>query len=248
MPEPITIAVVVATFLLGGFVKGAIGLGLPVVVLVVLSQIMPVRDAVSIFLLPGIFSNVWQATNGPYLGALLRRLWPFLLAAIVGIVIGVSVLASTKTGSTVALLGFLLICYSLYSLFAPRLPEPGKNESWMAPLAASSGGVLFGMTGIFIVPGILYLEMLRMPRDQFVQALGLTFVVISSTLALSLTGHSLLTVEHMVLSAMALGPVFLGLWLGRKLRHHFSESGFRKVFFIALIFVGAHMIWRSMGA
>lgn len=245
MLEPGIVALVVATFFIGGFIKGTIGLGLPVVVLVVLTQMMPVSDAVAVFLIPGILSNVWQMTSGPYLSALAQRLWPFLLAAIVGIVLGVEVLAGTRFNAAPILLGVLLIFYSLYSIMAPRLPEPGANEAWMAPVAASTGGVLFAMTGIFIVPGILYLESLRLPRDQFVQALGLVFIVISSTLAVSLARHSLLTWHHLLLSAIALGPVFSGLWLGRKARHRISEKGFRKVFFVALIFVGIHMIWRG---
>lgn len=245
MLDPVTIAMVIATFFLGGFVKGTIGLGLPVVVLVILAQVMPVADAIAVFVIPGVISNIWQATNGPWLKPLLRRLWPYLTAAVIGIVTGVSILAGAKSESTVALLGVLLVAYSLYSLLAPRLPEPGRHEVWMAPAASGSAGVLFGMTGIFIVPGILYLEALRLPRDQFVQALGITFITLTSTMTLTLAGFDLLTWEHVLLSLIALGPVFAGLWTGRKLRHRISEDGFRKVFFVALVFVGLHMIYRS---
>ncbi|MEM9045321.1 MAG: sulfite exporter TauE/SafE family protein [Pseudomonadota bacterium] len=245
MLDPLIIAMVVATFFIGGFVKGTIGLGLPVVVLVILAQVMSVADAIAVFVIPGVVSNIWQATNGQWLKPLLKRLWPYLAAAVVGIVAGVSILAGTKSESTVALLGFLLIAYSLYSLLAPRLPEPGRHEVWMAPAASGSAGVLFGMTGIFIVPGILYLEALRLPRDQFVQALGITFITLTSTMTLTLAGFDLLTWEHVLLSLIALCPVFAGLWTGRKLRHRISEDGFRRVFFVALVFVGLHMIYRS---
>ena len=102
------------------------------------------------------------------------------------------------------------------------------------------------MTGIFIVPGILFLETLRMPRDQFVQALGITFVTLTVSLSLSMTTNALVTVEHAILSALGLGPVFAGLWAGRRIRHRISEEGFRKLFFIALIFVGIYMITRSI--
>ena len=241
-----TILLVLVTFFIGGFVKGTIGLGLPVVVLVMLTQVMPVSDAIAVFLIPGVVSNIWQATNGPWFGVLVKRLWPFLLAAIAGIVTGVSILAGSQSESMAALLGALLISYSVFSLSAPRLPEPGRHEVWMGPGAAGSAGVLFGMTGIFIVPGILYLEALRLPRDQFVQALGITFITLTTTMAVTLTGFDLMTWDHVFLAGFAVPPVFAGLWLGRRMRHRISEEGFRKVFFIALILVGVHMIYRSL--
>jgi uncharacterized membrane protein YfcA len=243
-----TVALVVGAFALGGFMKGAIGMGLPVVVLAALAMVMPLRDAMAIFLIPGVASNIWQATNGPYLPGLVRRLWPFLLGAIGGICVGVWILAGTKSDVMVTVLGVLLILYSLFALIAPRLPEPGPHERWLSPLAGASGGVLFGMVGIFIVPGLLYLETLRMHRDQFVQALGLTFVTITSTLAVSMTGFQLVTGELAILSAMGLVPAFAGIWAGRRVRHRISETFYRRLFFISLIASGIYMIARSPGA
>ncbi len=243
-----TLALVVGAFALGGFVKGAIGMGLPVIVLALLALIMPLKEAMAVFLIPGIASNIWQASNGPYLPALARRLWPFLLGAIAGIAVGVSILAGTKSDTMVLFLGVMLILYSSYSLAAPRLPEPGGHERWLSPLAGASGGVIFGMVGVFIVPGLLYLETLRMPRDEFVQGLGLTFVTISAALAVSMAGFSLVTGELAILSVSGLVPVFAGIWAGRSIRHRISEAFYRKLFFLSLIASGLYMIARTTDA
>lgn len=245
MLTPETLALVVGAFALGGFIKGAIGMGLPVVVLSALAMVMPVREAMAIFLIPGIASNVWQASSGPYLPELARRLWPFLLGAVAGIGLGVWILAGTESEVMVTVLGALLILYSLVALFAPRLPAPGRHEPWLSPLAGASGGVLFGMVGIFIVPGLLYLETLRMPRDEFVQGLGLTFVTISAALAVSMTGFSLVTGELALLSVAGLVPVFAGIWAGRRIRHRISEAFYRRLFFLSLIGTGIYMIART---
>ncbi len=214
-----TLAMVVGAFALGGFVKGAIGMGLPVIVLALLALIMPLKEAMAIFLIPAIASNIWQASNGPYLPGLARRLWPFLLGAVCGIAAGVSIMAGTRSDVMVTVLGVLLVLYSAFSLLAPRLPEPGRHERWLSPVAGGAGGVLFGMTGVFIVPGLLYLETLRMPRDEFVQGLGLTFVTISAALAASMDGFSLVTGELALLSIVGLVPVFAGIWAGRLAPH-----------------------------
>ena len=241
---PEIIVQVALTFLLGGFIKGAIGMGLPQIVLVSMVLIMPLRDALAVFLIPGVVSNIWQAASGPYLPVLLRRLWSFLLSGAVFIWIGVAVLAATRSDVMVLVLGLLLCAYSIWAMTQPRLPGPGRREVWMSPVAGALGGIMFGMTGTFIVPGLLYLETLGFKRDMFVQALGLTFVTISTTLAFSMTGQGLVSWGHATLSAMGLVPVGLGLWLGQRIRHRISEDFYRKLFFIALFLIGVYLIAR----
>ena len=248
MADPLTVALVVGAFALGGFVKGAIGMGLPVVVLTALAMVMPLKAAMAIFLIPGVAANIWQATSGPYLPALSRRLWPYLLAAVAGIAVGVFATADTPTETMVMILGAMLILYSLYSLAGPRLPPPGRHEGWLSPICGGLGGVVFGMVGVFIIPGLLYLEALRLPRDEMVQGMGLTFVTISSALALSMAGVNLVTGELAILSVLGLVPAFAGIWLGQRVRHRIPEAFYRKLFFIALIFSGVYMMAKAGGA
>ena len=237
---------VILTFLIGGFIKGAIGMGLPQIVLTSLVLIMPLRDALAVFLVPGVVSNIWQATSGPYLRVLLPRLWSFLLAGMVFIWIGVAILASLRSDIMVLVLGLLLSSYSVWSMTQPRLPGPGRHEVWMSPAAGAMGGIMFGMTGTFIVPGLLYLETLGFKRDMFVQALGLTFVTISTALAFSMTGQGLVTWNHAMLSALGLVPVGIGLWLGQRIRHRISEAFYRTLFFVALFVIGLYLVGRVL--
>ena len=61
MWEPEIVAMVVGTFLLAGFIKGVIGMGLPVVALAFLGSTLGVREALTIMLIPGLVTNTWQA-------------------------------------------------------------------------------------------------------------------------------------------------------------------------------------------
>jgi len=245
MLTPEIIAIVIGAFLLGGLVKGTIGMGLPVIVLAILVQVMPLREAIAVFLVPGVATNIVQAVSGPYLAGLVRRLWSYLGGAVIGIFGGVTILAGTRSEIMVAVLGGLLCLFSIHSLVAPRLPPPGRREVWMSPVFGAVGGLMFGMTGTFIVPGLLYLETLGLKRDRFVQALGLTFVTISATLAVFMTGYSLVTGDLAVLSAIGLAPVFAGFRAGRRIRHRIPEERFRKLFLGALFVTGVYMIVRT---
>ena len=241
-----TVALVTVTFLIGGFIKGAIGLGVPVVALAFMAAPLGVKAAMGIMLGPCVLTNIWQALAGPALGTLVRRLWSYLLAAAIGIWFGVGVLAASSGDFLLGLLGFILAGYSLISLMRPQIPPPGEKEKLYSPIAGGLGGVMFGMTGTFIVPGILYLQALGLKRDVMVQALGLTFVTISAALAVSFTRHSLLPWDMAMIALYAVLPTAVGIVLGTRYRHRISEAQFRRIFFIALFVVGLYMLGRAV--
>jgi uncharacterized membrane protein YfcA len=241
-----TVAMVVGTFLLAGFIKGVIGMGLPVVALAFLGSTLGVREALTIMLIPGLVTNTYQALAGPAFGMLIGRMWSFLAAACIGIWFGVAVLAGAKSETLITLLGVTLCIYCAVTMMRVQMPPPGKREPWMSPLMGGMGGAMFGMTGIMIVPGILYLQTLGFRRDVFVQGLGITFVTITLALGTSLTGRGLMTQDLVLMSLTALIPTAAGLALGQRYRHHISEERFKRIFFVALFVIGLDMLRRTL--
>src|SRR6195256_2483526 len=77
--------VIAAVFLLAGFIKGTIGLGLPTVSMGLLVVTMPPAQALAIVIVPAIVTNVWQTFVGPYLRDIISRLWPLMAGTVVGI-------------------------------------------------------------------------------------------------------------------------------------------------------------------
>ena len=65
---------IAAAFLLAGFIKGVIGLGLPTVSMGLLAVTMPAGQAIAIVIVPAIVTNIWQTFGGPYLRDIMRRL------------------------------------------------------------------------------------------------------------------------------------------------------------------------------
>src|SRR5665213_3908128 len=77
-----SIAILAATagaYLLAGFVKGVIGLGLPTVAIGLLGLLMTPAQAAAILVVPSLVTNIWQCTAGGDVLALVRRMWPLLL-------------------------------------------------------------------------------------------------------------------------------------------------------------------------
>jgi len=243
--SPLSLAIVSATFLLAGFSKGVVGLGLPSVSVALLAATLGLKEAVALMLVPALATNVWQALVGGALATLSRRLWTLLLAACVGTWIGVGLLARVDPAILTGILGILLMCHATYSLATPQVPSPGKQEAWMSPCFGFAAGLSTGLTGTFVVPGVLYLQSLGLSRDHLVQSMGVCFTLATIALAVSLTGHNLMTPDLAGLSAAALAPAAVGMWAGQHLRRRLPEALFRKVFFCALLLLGLYLAGRS---
>ena len=247
MPTPETIFLIAVTFLVAGFVKGVVGMGLPVVVLGVLATPLGLKEAMALMLMPSLLSNLWQGLTGGGLVDILKRFWSFFTAAALGIWIGVGILAGGRETLLLGMLGFMLCAYAglASSRFRPTPPGPAQ-ERWLGPLAGGLGGVMFGMTGMFIVPGILYLQALGLRRDLLVQAMGVTFLVISTSLAVSMAGRKMMPTHLILLSALAFVPTIGGMMLGSRCRQRISEEGFRRLILAALFASGLYNLGRAV--
>ena len=191
LTDPVTL-LILATFLLAGVVKGVIGLGLPTVSLAILTVAIDLPTAMVLLLVPSFVTNLWQACQGGQLVALLRRLWSFLLPAVLCIGIGGLALARVDFVLLSALLGALLVAYAALSLSGWQLQLSTGQQAWAGPASGAVNGLLTGMTGSFVVPGVMYLNAIGLSRDQLIQAMGLLFTLSTLALGLALGQHRLL--------------------------------------------------------
>ena len=63
--EPAPLFLVTATFLLAGFVKGVVGLGLPTVAMGLLTLVLAPSQAAALLIVPSFVTNIWQLLAGP---------------------------------------------------------------------------------------------------------------------------------------------------------------------------------------
>ncbi len=243
--EILTLAAV--TFFLAGVVKGVVGLGLPTVTLAVFTATIGLKPAMALLLVPSFVTNCWQAVVGGSFWALLRRMAVLLILVCIGTWFGVRVLATADTSWLSALFGALLIAYAGSGLIRPVVPDLTAHETWLSPVIGAINGVLTGMTGSFVVPGVLYLQSLKLNKDQLVQAMGILFTVSTAILAVALGQKKLVSQDLLILSCLGVIPALIGMVAGQELRKRMSEETFRKALFWALLLMGIYIIYRALG-
>jgi len=237
---------ITVTFVLAGFVKGVIGLGLPTIAVGVLGVVMAPAQAAALLAIPNIATNGWQIATGPKLGSTLRRLWPMLAAICVGTWAGAGLLQQEKDGPATLWLGLALVLYALVGLKAARLRVPPAWEGWLSPIVGFATGIVTAATGVFVLPAVPYLQALGFDKDELVQALGLSFIVSTLALSFGLIGAGALNMTVAGHSLLALIPALAGMGVGQFIRNRISAGTFRLCFFVGLLALGAYLSWRSL--
>lgn len=248
MTSPFEMGLVLATFLLAGFVKGVTGMGLPTVAMGLLSTLMAPAAAAALLIAPSFITNVWQLFAGPSFTTLALRLWPMMAGIFVGTLASGSLLVSGATW-TVGALGAVLIVYAAFTLLARQLSVSPRHERWLGPMIGGATGVVIGATGIFVIPAVPYLQALGLAKDELVQALGLSFTVSTIALAISLAVHGgFAGMQSGLLSLVVVASALLGMWLGQVVRKRVSPAAFRKWFLAGLVVLGAELVFRAVAA
>ena len=237
---------ITGAYLLAGFVKGVIGMGLPTVAIGLLGLMVTPAQAAAILVVPSLATNVWQGLAGSELRALLRRLWPMFIGICIGTFIGALMLPRGNGEQATRWLGMVLAAYAVLGLFKVHFFVPPRAEGWIGLMVGVATGVISVATGVFAIPGVPYIQALRFERDRLVQALGLSFTVSTVALALALYHAGEIRLSLAWPALLALAAALVGMPLGQLVRGRIPPETFRLCFFVALLVLGTRLALRGL--
>ncbi len=233
-------------FLIGGilflsaFTQGLSGFGVALVSMALLPGVIGIRDSIALVALIALvvdFSlllRYWRSLQ-------FQKVLPLILASFVGVPFGIFLLRRLDEGLALAILGIILVGYSLYALSGLRLPEL-KHKAW-AYGAGFIGGLLGGAYNTPGPPVIMYASCKEWEPDVFKGNLQSFFVQNSIIVVLGHWISGSFTPDILTLFGRGLpwlaGGVVAGLWMNRWL----SPEFFRKLVFVLLIVTGLRLIF-----
>ena len=239
-------------FLLAGFVKGVIGLGLPTVSMGLLAVTMPPGQAIAIVIVPAIVTNIWQTFVGGYLRDILRRLWPLMVGTVIGIWLNGGLLTGPYAAYGTVVLGVLLVIYAIVGLSKFSFRVARRDEKWIGGIVGLVTGVISAATGVQVIPSMPFMQAIGMEKDELVQALGVFFTTATVALAFNITAAGLLTAATALPGAVAMAGSFAGMFIGQSVRSRMEPETFRRWFLIAMIFLGIYLagsaIYKGLAA
>lgn len=238
------LGVIALAFLLAGFVKGTIGVGLPTVSIGLLVLVMTPAQAAALLVVPSLVTNVWQMLAGPYLPRLAWRLWPMLAAMFLATIAAGGLLVVEAREIAIAAVGAVLVVYAALGLSGMRWALPRRAEAWVGPPVGIATGVVSAATSIFVLPAMPYYQAIGLDKDELVQTLGLSFTVSTVAMAVVLTRGGLFSSAIAAPALVAVVASALGMALGQVARKRVSAESFRLFFFVGMLGLGAHLALR----
>jgi uncharacterized membrane protein YfcA len=245
MFEPLLI-LIAAAFLLAGFIKGVIGMGLPTVAMGLLAVTMPPSRALAIVIVPAIITNIWQTFVGPYLRDIIRRLWPLMAGTVIGIWLNAGMLTGPYARYGTIVLGVLLVIYAMIGLSKLGFSVARSDEKWIGGIVGLITGVVSAATGVQVIPSMPFMQAIGMEKDELVQALGVFFTVATLALAFNLTSAGLLSASTAVPGAVAMAAAFAGMFIGQAVRSRMQPEAFRRWFLRAMILLGLYLVGSAI--
>ncbi|MEY4983004.1 MAG: hypothetical protein RIR62_1270 [Pseudomonadota bacterium] len=234
--------------LFAGFVKGAVGFAMPLIMVSAFGSLMPPELAVAALILPTLVTNLRQATRQG-LGAALDAAWTyrrFLAGTVLFILISAQFLEDIPRTAYLLILGIPVTAFAAAQLaglpLALRLSHRRPAE-WALGVI---GGLYGGVSGIWGPPLLVYLLSVGAEKQETVRVQGVVFLIGAVALLAAHLETGVANPQSLGLSAALCVPAVVGMALGFRLQDRLDQARFRRWTQALLVLTGLNLIRQAL--
>jgi len=238
-----------AVTLFAGFVKGAVGFAMPLIMISAFGSFMPPETALAGLILATVTTNIHQAFRDGWRAARASA-WTYrrMIAMIcLGILVTAPFVVVLPQRLMLALMGIPILAFALvqiagYSL-ALRLEHRIRAEYGLGAI----GGLYGGVSGIWGPPVIVYLLSVGAGKAETVRVQGVTFLIGAVVLLGAHLNSGVLNATTLPFSAALILPAAIGMLIGFRLQDRLDPVRFRRWTLILLALTALNLIRRAAG-
>lgn len=242
------LAAAAAVTLVAGFIKGAVGFAMPLVMISGLSLFLPPETAVAALILPIVMSNLLQVMKfgaGTAMDAI-RAHRRYIAIVCAMIALSAQLLPLIPSQVMYLVLGVPTVALSAVQLMGLRFRIPPERRGLADWAIGGFAGALGGLSGTWGPPTVLYLLALDTPKTRQMVVQGVVYGLGAVVLLLAHLKSGVLNAGTAPLSALLLVPAFLGMQVGFRLGAGLDQDVFRKATLAVLIVAGLNLIRRGL--
>lgn len=243
--DPQDLIVIFVALFVGGTLKSATGIGMPIIAVPVLTAYFELRFAIAIVLIPTFLSNLWQVWKFRTEQPPRFLINSILIGSIAGIVLGVALLAILPARWLNLGMAGIIIAFLVSRAYHP---DWSFNDRWsriLALPASTIAGVMQGATGISAPAVIIYLSSINLAKGTFIFSVSLMFLAAGGAQLPAMIAAGMMGPQQLTLSVAAMVPVVLGMWLGEVIGKHVSTQLFYRIIMALLVVLTIKLIWSS---
>jgi hypothetical protein len=246
---------ILAIVFVGGLVKGLAGFGYAIASTAILATVLDPATAVVIMIVPMIVANLVlvRELDREGLRSCIGRFWPYVLAALIGTLIGMAALDLIPTRPLTVGLGLFTLGYVLATQDRVRIPgrsrfvracfRPGTSITVAVGFVS---GTIFGASNV-AVQIVAYLDGLSLDRPTFVGVLSMILVGVSSVRLGAAWYLGLFDASGLIfLSTIASIPGLAGVALGGRLRTRLPDAYLGVGVLALLAIIGVRLLSKGL--
>ena len=242
--DPNQIIIIFCAIFVGGFVKGLIGFGFPLVSLPLLSFIFSPVISVLLLFIPVMVTNLRELKIKNWLTY--KEHYPLYVGVLMGIILGSNLFHNMRFAVINILIGILVILVSFVNLYEVKINKTllvSKKFSFSYGFIA---GGLGGMTAVLGPTIVAYLSSLKLKKKIFAELVSLIFFLALIPFYTVFFLYETVTYFDLLASALALIPAISAQSIGLYLRSKVPENLFKKSILIILIFIGILVMYKNI--
>lgn len=233
---------------LAGFVKGAVGFAMPMIMIAAFSSFLSPEQALAGLILPTLVTNLTQAFRQG-LGAALRtahELRRFLVATLLLLVVSAQFAQVIPQTLFLLLLGLPIAGFALLQLSGRDLALRLDHRSRAEWVLGAVGGLYGGVSGVWGPPLLVYLLSIGAPKAETLRAQGVVFLLGAVVLLGAHLGTGVMNGPNLVFSALLVLPALAGQTLGLLLQQRLDQRRFRTWTQVLLVLTGLNLAARAL--
>ncbi|MBV0913195.1 sulfite exporter TauE/SafE family protein [Anianabacter salinae] len=238
----------VAIGLLAGFVKGAVGFAMPMIMISGLASILPPEVALAALIVPTVLSNGVQAMrNG--LGAAwesVKRFRLYLIIVLVFILGAAQLVTVLPSWAMFLILGVPITLFAISQLLGWQLRIRPEHRMRAEVLIGSVAGFVGGISGVWGPPTVAYLTAIETPKAEQMRVQGVVYGAGAVMLLLAHLRSGVLNADTAPLSVFMVLPAMAGMVVGMWVSDRLDQDRFRKATLAVLVIAGLNLIRRGV--
>ena len=241
---PEVFAAALALTLFAGFVKGAVGFAMPLILVSGFAIFLPQDLALAGLILPTLVTNISQAFRqgaGPARETAItyRR---FLIATVICIAISAPFVDAIPRLAYLLLLGVPITIFAALQLMGRSLAIQLHHRNRAEWGLGVIGGLYGGISGIWGPPLLVFLLSTGADKLQMIRAQGVVFLIGAVALLISHLGTGLANAQTLGFSAALCVPALIGLYTGYLVQDRLDQQRFRRWTQALLVLTGLNMV------
>ncbi|WP_380056404.1 sulfite exporter TauE/SafE family protein [Falsihalocynthiibacter sp. SS001] len=250
LPVEITVEIlIVACFItvIAGFVKGAIGFAMPMIMISGLASVVNSEMALAALILPTVMTNAAQAfRQGLRQG--LQSAWRFrlYLGIVLVFILGSAQLVNVLPQNVMFLIiGIPVTLFSVTQIVGWQLRINPQHRKRAEIIIASVAGFTGGLSGVWGPPTVAYLTAIDTEKREQIRVQGVIYGAGAIVLMLAHIKSGVFNQSTASFSAVMLVPALIGMLIGMKVQDRLDQAKFKTATLFVLAIAGMNLIRRA---